>query len=338
MNKLTKTMEPRCFGRYLIDLPSDMKLGLNYKTIIDRDIWVEVEPISKLSFELRLRKRESDIREERLDGKPNSPSLKEVTTLEIGKIFDHAHGSTYANRTLELHAWHAGYAIKMWVKASDFTGPEFDNEPKARSLGSDVLNKRAQLLEIYSRVRGRADTEVPTEPGVCVANGFIRGAASDGEDISMNFLLTSMPDVYLHVETDSGIKEDTTLLDRGREINAMTEGAEGRTMRKGARKTPAGVAFEEWLIAGNTNERHGKHHVKGHTFTLEGNSKIGSAKTPLFIVELHNGERESEPDDGRPAWDKAPRPELKQASLSEAEALALWDAITSTLRPRPGAF
>ena len=341
MTKLTEKMIPRCLGRYLLDLPADMKLGANYETIIDNEVHIEVEPMTKTSFGLRLEQREAQLKAGHLLGKPNQPTLKEIISLDgtFGQIFNRSEDDgSNVPRTLELHAWRDGYAIKMWVNATDMSYAEEERRNKPNALQTDTREQPARLFELFSRLRGRAEAEVPTDPGVCFANGFIRGSIGEREDVSINFAMSSMPDVYLHVEIDSGITEDNTLLDRSREIDASLEAADGRTVRKGKRKTN-GISFEEWLTVGNTNElTEDRTPIKGHLFTLEGNSKTGSVKTPLFIIELHNGERESEPGDPILYPNRPPRANLKQASLSEAEAVALWDAITNTLRPRPGAL
>jgi hypothetical protein len=62
---------------------------------------------------------------------------------------------------------------------------------------------------------------------------------------------------------------------------------------------------------------------------LEANSKIGSAQTPLVILSMDNGGLPPESDGNR---------SLSQASLTEDEAVALWDAVSRTLRPRPNGF
>lgn len=340
MSKLTETMAPRCFGRYLIDLPADMKLGTTYLTIVNKEVWVEVVPMTKLNHEGRLRYRETELKSGHLDGRPDQPLLKEIVKVDGGgSVFNHARdGGSNVLRTLELHAWRDGYAFKIWVNARDMNYEEEKERNRPDARPTTTPEKQARLLQLFSRLRGRAETEVPTESGLCIAHGFIRGPAVEVEDVSMHFVLSSMPDVRLFVATDSGIGGDTSLLERGQAIKAMIEAAKGYTVRKGSRKAN-GLTFEEWLIAGNTNERTvDGTHVKGHFFTLEGNSKLGNAKAPVFIVELFNGERESEPDDGIPAHEKIPRPNLTQASFSEAQTVALWDAMSNTLRPRPGGF
>ena len=79
-------------------------------------------------------------------------------------------------------------------------------------------------------------------------------------------------------------------------------------------------------MAGDMRQSDGKY-LKGHYFKLEGNSKGGNPLRPNFELVMENGAEVSE---------GTPKP--AKASLSDAEALALWDAVLKTLRLRPGAF
>jgi len=69
--------------------------------------------------------------------------------------------------------------------------------------------------------------------------------------------------------------------------------------------------------------------VRGHYFVLEANSKIGSTATPMVSLDMDNGGRLPGIDGDR---------QLTQASLTEGEAVALWDAVSRSLRLRPNGF
>ena len=150
----------------------------------------------------------------------------------------------------------------------------------------------------------------------------------------MDYVFTDMPDVSLSISSNSNLVSENTLLDRGKDIEANERNAGGHTLRKGKRQFHGGLAFEEWLSAGNTDE-----HVKGHQFSLEANSRIGSAQTPLLNIDFQNGRRFGVPDKRPPGSIPLDSPPpLAKASLTEGEAVALWDAITETLRARPIGF
>lgn len=74
--------------------------------------------------------------------------------------------------------------------------------------------------------------------------------------------------------------------------------------------------------------------IMTYKFVFEANNKIGGANAPLIAIELDNGE--IKPTSVAP---EAPTPvPITAATLTEAEAIALWDAVIPTIRPRRGAF
>ncbi|WP_087669161.1 T6SS immunity protein Tli4 family protein [Caballeronia humi] len=168
-----------------------------------------------------------------------------------------------------------------------------------------------------------ADDDIPTEPGVCFLNGFLPGKATDQENVYAGFVLRDKPDVSFVLQTDSNIREQTTLLQRGTSVNQALKQRDGRTIRKG-HVALAGMQAEEWLAEGMTTAA-----IRGHHFGMEANSKTGSAQSPLISLEMDNG--------GIPP-DDDPEHRAVKASLTEGEAVGLWDAISRTLRTRPNAF
>lgn len=76
--------------------------------------------------------------------------------------------------------------------------------------------------------------------------------------------------------------------------------------------------------------------VPGHTAILQTDQAAQGRQAPFVAVEMFNGHYIPWPE--RSLEEAAKVPELQRATLSEAEVIALWDAITATLRPRPGAF
>lgn len=60
--------------------------------------------------------------------------------------------------------------------------------------------------------------------------------------------------------------------------------------------------------------------------------------TPWAKAVLYNGSRQRDPRDNPMEIADNPWPAIGKASLSEAQVIALWEAITNTLRPRPNGF
>lgn len=330
MDALTQNPTPRCVGRYMIDLPENMTLVTGPHRAEIEDVTIEVTPMSEARFELALKERELFLKNQHMDGEVNNPSLKSVAKLanNSGFVFNRARatGSADVARTLELWSWRENFQLKMTIEADDPTDPKYADHPRISKRKKTIDEKLAHLLEVYSRTRGRADTDIPTEPGICFAHGFVAGKAGKKEKMDILYALKNVPDVSLGFEYDALFQEDTSLLDRGKEINAMLENSNGRSLRKGKNKT-GGISAEEWLMTGNTDSN-----VMGHMFTLESSNMTGHENSPFFVIDMQNGN----------FWDDDdldnPRPKLTKATLSEAQAIVFWERVTATLRPRPGAF
>lgn len=346
---LTSHMQTRCLGRYLIDIPQGMSLGMSENMGAKVDgVNLEVQEISKGIFSLRLEKRTATLKQRHLVNEPEKKVLKEIIQLpdQSGLVFNRTEGDESPNqqvgRVFELHGWKNGYSIKMTVEATDMSFVPPQEVFRWNGIQSDTKEKLALLLDMYSRVSGRNDLDIPSEPGLCIPNGFMRGKAGDSEEAWLVQILKSTPDVHLHFLSDSRIQTDESLLDRESRIveNGKELSSHYRRLRSGSRKSNTGFAFDELLSAEPTDEylEGGKSEkILGHYFQLEANSKIGKAATPLLMIALNNGQRERDPRGLTETYDK-PWPRLSKASLSEAQAIALWDAITSTLRPRPNGF
>jgi len=237
-----------------------------------------------------------------------------------------AYTLTDAERVIEAYKWDRGYQIKMQISGSDaLHATYFKNDLAARNDPgmTDTPWKLRRVSTLLDTARGRADDDMPTEPGLCFMGGFLPGKATDREDMLTAFVLRDQHGVSFKLSTNSAISEPNTLLQRGANINEMLSQNEGRTIRKGHVDLP-GMLAEEWLTSGLTPLG-----VQGHAMTLEANSKIGSAQTPLLILDMYNGAQSYPPGDYSPA-EKAP--------LSEGEAVTLWDVVSRTLRPRPNGF
>ena len=111
---------------------------------------------------MQYERREAELRAAHLDGQPDQPSLKEIVPLRgaMGGIFNRADDNALVNagRTLELHAWRDGYAIKMWIEARDVSYSADNLDEQYKAIGTNVPQMQALLLDVFARIRGRADT------------------------------------------------------------------------------------------------------------------------------------------------------------------------------------
>jgi Tle cognate immunity protein 4 C-terminal domain/Tle cognate immunity protein 4 N-terminal domain len=326
---LSADMVPRCVGQHVLDIPRSFELNTEAYAEID-GVVVKVTPMQKADFEVRLKVRSAALASETLYGKPDK-SLKVEMPLKDGKgvVFDRSEDqSSNVLRTLELWSWSEGFNIQMKTGARDMSFSRASDADDGRA--TTTPEKLALLLSVYNRIRGRAETEVPAEPGTCIANGFVSGALSDKQAVNVPYHVKGSIDAYLLLAFGTDRQGKTSLLERSANVEQEMKASGTQTIRKGKRDL-AGLSFDEWLFKGATPNG-----VAGNLFALVANEKVASAQTPLVRAELFNGFTIPYPGDlsEQKKEELGLYKTLERSSLSEAEAVALWDKITSTLRPR----
>jgi Tle cognate immunity protein 4 C-terminal domain/Tle cognate immunity protein 4 N-terminal domain len=335
IDHLMERSQTRCVGRYLVDLPDVFVANTQAQAVIDH-VDVQIRYMDRLSFDNAVQRREVELRKKHMDGEPENPFLKRIEALpdaDTGlRVFNRAEDSGSADfaRTLELWAWKDGYLIRLSVKANESEGTAYATKPWIKDFPTDTPQKLAHLLRVFSRIRGRKDNEVPSEQGDCIANGFVAGPSSDQQAVNVPYHLQGSPDLFFDFNHRTTVRERDTMLERTAKVEKEMQGSGTQTIRKGKRDI-GGMPFEEWLMRGPTPDR-----VPGTMFMLHGNETASDPATPFVDLRLFNGFRIPAPE--RTLEEKAQLKDLEKAFLTEAQALALWDKVTATLRVRPGAL
>ena len=328
MNALTSHLTTRCVGRYLIDVPAEVaSFGTTQVSGVD----IEAKAMSLDDYHKAMKARSDELRATKsffgyrflyadtvIEGIPESRYF-----LSLGN----ANAMTDAERLVEMYRWDRGYQIKMRIAASNAKDSVyFKNKPRVKD-DPDMTNvsAKAQLVvSLLSRARGRTDDEIPNEPGACFQGGFLVGPQWDSEKIEAYFVLPAHRDVSFSLETNTDVHDDTTLLQRGKEINAaLTHDPNGKAIRNG-HVALTGMIAEEWLMQKTTVFK-----IPGFLFSMEANSLPNNDQKPVVMLDMRVGAPSALTDDSAT---------IDKASLIEGEAVGLWDAVSRTLRPRPNAF
>jgi len=334
IDRLMQRVVPRGVGRYLVDLPELFVVNPIHSSVID-GVSVSVQSMSKASFEAQFDAYKTKLSQTKLprSGNPYLRSITALPTQALGAVFDRtedASGSDRMARTLELWAWKDQYCVIAFINAVDTSFPEDAGDSIARQLTTNVAEKLDCLLSVFSRVRGRKDDEIPTDRGDCIANGFVAGPSSDRQAINVPYHLQGSPDLYFDFNHTTTVRERDTLLERTAKVEKEMQDSGTQTVRKGKRDI-GGLPYEEWLMRGPTPDR-----VPGTMFMLHGNETASEPAKPFVELRLFNGFRIPAPE--RTLEQKAQLKDLERATLTEAQAVALWDKVVATLRVRPGAF
>ncbi|MCR1769728.1 T6SS immunity protein Tli4 family protein [Burkholderia glumae] len=322
VSKLTENLTTHCVGRYLIDMPPDV-LVTGDATVLG--VQIESQEMSHEAYLREVANRKAELR--------RMKSIDAYPYLYADDVVDgpDTHYFIYrgnlsdgpANRVFEAYKWDHGYRFKFGIEGHDYFHPDQTYKPYIQdmSVKNDVPEKTSRVFDLVKRLRWRAEDEIPSEPGLCFPTAFLPGKAGEKEVAGTQFVLGGNRDVSIGIESNSGIRESNTLLQRGEEINRDLKSIGGRTIRKGI-VALQGINAEEWLFTGKTDSG-----VQGTKCLLEANSMTSSAQSPLLTLDLDAGSTNAFMQD-----------RITAASMSEGEAIALWDVVSRTLRPRPNAF
>ncbi|MGS0978242.1 T6SS immunity protein Tli4 family protein [Burkholderia glumae] len=324
VTELTANLKTRCVGRYLIDMPAEADES-GYAKI--QGVSIDAKAMTEAAWRQEVAQREAALKATK--SRDAYPFLYEAGKARGEHTYYFIHrGTIYEapnRRYIEGYKWDRGYRFLLKVKTYDYTNPDRSGDPIVEQFDvkNGVPEKAAVVFGLLEKLRGRSPDDIPTEPGLCFAGGFLPGKASDGQYVRGGFGLASKPDVFFKVAVDTAFQGDTSLLQRFQPLNSQIKEAGGTVIRKGTVVLEIGKA-EELLIAGLTPAR-----VPGHSFSLEVNSTSSSAQAPFLSLDMRNGGLNLDPRDGK---------KIDKASLTEGEAIGLWDAVSRTLRLRPGAM
>lgn len=306
-----------CFGRYAIEVPQEAQLiegnatfGIGIEIVsgsLEKAKHIADEKIKKLKFE---------------------DKTAEVTYLGPGPIAD----------SWQLRYFEDKYAkadnslfFKTYVSKGEITFVLGDAIEKGETEGTVIARQMAYAKSL----RLRAAEEVPTEPGFCIQHGFMPGDRSDGQEtISAGIYLPSLPDVtfsissnkdayadYDKAEFEQMKRDELPLLARIKSAQ-KTQGAaypKRDVLREGKRdvqhwkgeesliRRPDGTHDFEWAFVGTPQDVANPSEFGVAMFTKVAHNMVGAAK---------------------------------KASVSDDEAVALWDKLLSSLKFRvkvPGA-
>ena len=307
MIDLTKNMKTLCLGRYLIDIPAQAKFSIGSTEIDSIKIeFVGVSP-SELSFNEKIMKREAELRASKHE--TEGTRLRESLSINKDKqklfVFREDQSDIYLT----------------WVETSMRSGN--DEWKISNDASEEYVSKTKNLVtQLANQLVSRQPDYIPNVSGACIQNGFISGKTYERENFTAGIHLAS-PDITLIIKSEtSGPREPgQTMWDRVDRANKLA----GEVYN---------IAFKPIRRAELTvDSRKGQEYVSVlpdkdiENFNAKA-EVYGDAtpKSPTFKIEM---------DMQRPLKPKA---DDKIKTLTNEDALALWDAVIKSIRPRPGAF
>lgn len=199
--------------------------------------------------------------------------------------------------------------------------------PGGGVTSSSIHQNLKDDVEVFKHLRARKDDEIPTEPGICI-DGAFSTLDTPYESIEFGVRLTDFPDVHFSFQS---IKSGNL----GMELELKKDLEEGK---QNARATGLGAWVKKLKVLRlgkrTVNDWHGEEmllHVPSgngkpsyHKFVFRALCIEGDPLHPYVEMTLDTGVVENQSAS-------------KEPSLSDEEALALWDKLLNSIRVRPNA-
>ena len=307
-------LRTRCLARFLIDLPDDFEqvgdVELIYGLTKDyRKVKVESLPASEASrgWEAIVSARKVELMTAYHSDSPSKSMLALEKRLDERTALLRAYNSSLRVESFksELYRRLGDSMVRTTVRAYDGDKP-------------DVIE--AEALSVVNR------TSFVSEPtkagrGACLGPLLI-DAGQDGEWFTVSFKSKRVPDVLLEFNSNSLLAEsDGGLLARmSREQSRLDRiGFTSDTLRRG-KIMIANRPGEELLIKGKEHEKVVRLFVSEPLLL-----KPATFQEPSFAINMKMGGQRGSP-------------EYVDASMSDNDAIAMWDAIVKSIRVRPGSL
>lgn len=327
VDTLFATTKTQCVGRYVFEVPAAFENTLTDQARIN-EVNISSKRLYSPAFKQRIRLREEKLKNSHTVDPVDGPFLKQVYRLsENAVIFDRNKNESAAGfgRILEGHLYVNGVAFILTQEITDYSDPRYAKERafwlrkeagRPEWMANNKPAKLAELRDLMFRLSGRKDDEIPTQPGTCISQGFIRdGSGKPQEDIT--FTYPHNPVFSFVVWSNNALKESSTMLERSNEIQSYLTQINARTLRKGATQI-AGFDTSEWLNTAPSEQA--PDNVSAQLlFTAVANEKNADFRHPNLDLTLSNYN-------------------LPPPAYSDAELLAIWDRITRSFRLRNAAF
>jgi hypothetical protein len=303
-------MKTLCVGRFLLDVPTRAVVSYGGSTLSGWDFSSNSDE-TDIEFNTRLQARENQLRQEKNEHDGQSLEVvREIRQARLyGKIFmfnrEWLDGFVGEQRTIDE---------TVNIEASARVDGISYNFRAALKFPTDI----DKLEGIIRRIHWLGTATIPNDAGFCFGHGMIEGLSNaDQAEFTVMFVgLKDHPDLTIALSSAAGINPGKSLISRYEEnpIDLLYRWR-FHSVRQGQRALN-GIPGEEHLE--RVHEENGSN---VHGFMWESHGTNSDVYLPVLSLEFDTGHGKS----GRPV----------DSSLSDSEALALWDKISSSLRRRP---
>lgn len=310
----TKTV---CFGRFMLDVPSSTTVAWGET---DVSLGISIFPNGVDKVHDLARKFVDELKSEKAINHGDVPLLLSIDDVAqpSGRIIVGYEDFQSIN----------GLKIKGYFSLNN-DGIFID----ARPLREDQDETVALIKSIARRLQTRAETDIPIEPGNCIAHAFLPDDPAAKEKpvelIRIGFRLKEFPDTHLSIfvgPSNPNYTDSSSLewrLERLEKNQRAQDPNNPLLKTKMLRRGPRQI--HDWLNGGFEALSHSPElaEVHGiHDFAMDFRGVPSDPLKPYAEIQMQTGVADNLAGAIKP-------------SLTDEEAIAVWDKITSTIRVRP---
>ncbi|HEY0489522.1 MAG TPA: T6SS immunity protein Tli4 family protein [Telluria sp.] len=312
MNELTPRLQEIfessktvCFGQFILEVPATATLVYGNATVEAR---IRYFPGESSSIDDHIKQQLVEIEESR-----EFLSEREVANFPLfGKVID---GAAPGQKLLFGSPERVGYSIFSFVPIGQDLYVQRVNYAESKDDTIAVLNK------VVKNLRLRRPDEVPTEVGTCIDGGFV-GFRPKYERISLGVRFKEFPDVHFSIEVVRNGDHIPARSDLETRLkSAEQDGDIWHSRVKYFRRAPRQIGSWQGAEALALKPAQEKE-KESHEFHFISMGVPNDSLVPRVDMQLDTGA-------------SGLRKGAVKPSITDEEAVALWDKLTSSIRVRP---
>lgn len=314
IRKIFQQTRTVCVGRFLVDVPTEAQVVYG-----PAEVPYSVMSYRESNMEKMIVKKLSELEKD----KPYVYGALAKSDSMVGKVEDGILPEQKIVFGISPSSF-AFYNISSYTQVGDDV---FVQDAEAMSSPQQYRQIVHELNSMSPLFSSRSEEHVPSEAGVCIENGFIRDADRPMyEKVSLGVKLFSFPDIHLSIlATNKDILVASDALEPRVKQGEQLLKSQGhgawyslvKKLREGQRSIGGWQGFE-FLARMPSQELAGE----SHEFAFLSQGEPGNPYLPVLDIELQSGVHDNKIGTIRP-------------SVTDEEAVMIWDRITSSIRVRP---
>lgn len=294
-----------CFGQFIVDVPGTATLVYGDASVEGS---IQYFPGERSIIDDHIKQQLVEVEQERI-----FLSSEDVINFPLfGKVVD---GATPGQKLVFGSLERVGYSIYSFIPIGEDLYVHRITYAESKDATVAELNKVAKNLRL------RQPDEIPTEIGTCIDGGFV-GFRPEYERVSLGIRLKEFPDVHFSVamvRNHDHIPEHSDLESRLKA--AEKYGGSWHTRVKYFRRAPRQIG--NWKGAEALALKPAQEKEKeSHEFHFISMGAPNDSLQPRLDMQLDTGSSDQRKGAVKP-------------SLTDEEAVALWDKLTNSIRVRP---